>query len=254
MKVYLSVLNTFREIKNKSPEEGAILSVLLKSEIFLLNGHSKVPVPSNGEKDGVLALPFPVVWIEASNSDPRIMSCLTEIAITDSENAMLMGILCSEISPGEYNFWTAFLKITDFDAATGSGYITLSKIPEENKKYAQNLFDFFLMLIHSPETCAGLEIIRSQKLKVGGTKKSPVKHMINRVIHIVQKSERESVTPIISGRKIEWSHSFSVRGHWRRVNTIGKDRGGNYSVQGFTFVNEFTKGEHEFIKKTRIVG
>ena len=52
--------------------------------------------------------------------------------------------------------------------------------------------------------------------------------------------------------RLEYSHAFSVRGHWRRFDGIGKDRQGNRKVQGFTWVKDFIKGEGELIKKVRL--
>jgi hypothetical protein len=46
-----------------------------------------------------------------------------------------------------------------------------------------------------------------------------------------------------------------VRGHWRKVNGIGKDRSGEYCVKEFTWVTEHDKGPDgkPLIRKTRIV-
>ena len=55
--------------------------------------------------------------------------------------------------------------------------------------------------------------------------------------------------------ELEYSHCFSVRGHWRRVNegTLGKDRNGNYNVKGYTWVTEYVKGEGELSKRLRVI-
>ena len=55
--------------------------------------------------------------------------------------------------------------------------------------------------------------------------------------------------------KLEYTHCFRVRGHWRKINdrSFGKDRNGNYSITGYTWVNEYTKGEGELVKRLRVV-
>ena len=60
--------------------------------------------------------------------------------------------------------------------------------------------------------------------------------------------------------KLEYTHSFKVRGHWRRLPQsstssipVGKDRAGNYHVEGFTWVTDYIKGEGELLKRTRIL-
>ena len=47
-------------------------------------------------------------------------------------------------------------------------------------------------------------------------------------------------------RDIQWSHRWNVRGHWRRVNGIGKNRLGEYCEQGRTWVTHSTKGPAGF--------
>jgi hypothetical protein len=57
------------------------------------------------------------------------------------------------------------------------------------------------------------------------------------------------------GKGIEWSHRWSVRGHWRTVPGLGKNREGQYSVTGHTWVSEHEKGPEDapLITKTRLV-
>jgi hypothetical protein len=59
-------------------------------------------------------------------------------------------------------------------------------------------------------------------------------------------------------RDVNWSHRWNVRGHWRWLKnpqTIGKNREGEYCVQGRTWVKHSVKGpEHvPIVKKQRIV-
>ncbi len=44
--------------------------------------------------------------------------------------------------------------------------------------------------------------------------------------------------------KLEYSHAFKVRGHWRRIDvkSIGKDRNGDYKIEGFTWVIDHIRG------------
>lgn len=54
--------------------------------------------------------------------------------------------------------------------------------------------------------------------------------------------------------KLEFNHSFKVRGHYRHLDPKkkGHDRNGK-EILGFTWVHEYIKGEGELIKKLRIV-
>jgi hypothetical protein len=59
----------------------------------------------------------------------------------------------------------------------------------------------------------------------------------------------------MTGGKIDFSHRWEVRGHWRRVAGMGKDREGNYEVRGLTWVKDCVKGPEELpiIQKLRWV-
>jgi hypothetical protein len=86
-----------------------------------------------------------------------------------------------------------------------------------------------------------------------GTGKTKSRHKIRRIVHV-----RPSAPPSLDGDghgHIDWTHRFSVRGHWRVVSGLGKDRSGDYLVPGFTWVSEHIKGPEglPFVKKTRFV-
>ena len=55
--------------------------------------------------------------------------------------------------------------------------------------------------------------------------------------------------------EVDWKHTWDVMGHWRRINPnmVGKDRDGNYSIIGSTWVKPHQKGNGIYIKKDRIV-
>ena len=78
---------------------------------------------------------------------------------------------------------------------------------------------------------------------------------VTRPIYYVLDKERyvyqsEKIKPLT---KLEYSHSFRVRGHWRKMSEdfIGKDRCGNRTMKGFTWVKDFVKGEGELTKRVR---
>jgi hypothetical protein len=82
-------------------------------------------------------------------------------------------------------------------------------------------------------------------------------HQIRRIVRIMPKNMRysPSVKPITPKGIITGSHRWEVRGHWRRVKTLGKDRAGDYVVAGFTWVKECEKGpsDRPLITKTRVL-
>ena len=93
-----------------------------------------------------------------------------------------------------------------------------------------------------------------ERVKIGKGKNKRV-HKIREIIRIIPKAKAKSVAPLFS-RNIDWSHRWEVRGHWRSVAGIGKDRYGEYCVKGYTWVNPFLKGPETkaFVAKKRIFG
>lgn len=94
----------------------------------------------------------------------------------------------------------------------------------------------------------------SQKIQIG-TGKYKSARWVKRIVHVRPKREVLSKSEP-SGRIIDWSHRWLVRGHWRKLESgIGKNRAGDYCVQGFTWVKEFEKGPDSapLIKKVRVV-
>ena len=94
------------------------------------------------------------------------------------------------------------------------------------------------------------------KIKAQGVRVS------NRPIYYVISENKKNQTETIKRSKeiksigrLEFTYSFKVRGHWRRLNphSIGKNRNGEYKVYGYTFVREYIKGEGELVKRVRVV-
>jgi len=54
------------------------------------------------------------------------------------------------------------------------------------------------------------------------------------------------------GKKIDWTHTWEVRGHWRSVPGLGKNYKGELTEYGRTWIRPCTKGVGELVKKMRI--
>ena len=101
----------------------------------------------------------------------------------------------------------------------------------------------------------GLERVRS-KIKIGSGKGKAF-HKITQVIHIKPKKKREMPKFSYGERAIDFSIRFVRRGHWRDLDSgIGKNRAGDYCIDGRTWVNEskpIGPSDKPLIKKTRFV-
>lgn len=75
---------------------------------------------------------------------------------------------------------------------------------------------------------------------------------INRVV--VLKAPTKQQKALVTKKKLEFSHRFEVRGHWRKVNRFGHDQNGNL-IQGKTWVRPCIKGPETkpLVKKIRVI-
>ena len=121
---------------------------------------------------------------------------------------------------------------------------------EEIKKTASmvsSLVKIFLYYVNNSEWYAEKTVLgKRNKKQRQGLEPSKVKT----VIHI--KNEKRPPQPYMGG-KIDYLHTFSVRGHWRKCSKIGKDRRGVYRVPHKTWVSSHNKGSGEFINKMRVI-
>lgn len=181
--------------------------------------------------------PFPVFSIETL--DPK---GLINLPATNENKAYRIDcILCDEIKPKEFGFFTLISFINEGQSTSQVVYKSNSE-GEILKAYIERL---------SREQ-TGLKNVR-EAVKIGSSENKRV-HRIKNIIYVCPK--RDVADPLIFGSKqIDWTHRFMVRGHWRRLETgLGKDRGGNYCINGFTWVTEHERGPEELplIHKTRM--
>lgn len=90
------------------------------------------------------------------------------------------------------------------------------------------------------------------KINISGEKTN---HFIKRYILISDKKYKIPEEIARVSKKVDWSHQWLVRGHWREIEGIGKDRNGDYCIENFTWVKDHKKGpeEKQLIRKTRII-
>lgn len=94
----------------------------------------------------------------------------------------------------------------------------------------------------------------NQKVKLG-TGSNKRFHKIRKVVYVKPKKAVLGEKEEAQSKLVNWTQRWFVRGHWRKTDTLGKDREGNYSVEGFTWVTEHVKGPEDapLVKKTRVV-
>jgi len=86
------------------------------------------------------------------------------------------------------------------------------------------------------------------------TKKGNEFVKIKKVVYVTPKREVKNLLSSVK-QEIDWSHQWTVRGHWRNITgKIGKDRDGN-PMADYTWINNYIKGpEHApLVNKVRVV-
>lgn len=184
------------------------------------------------------SLPFPVCSFEVAGRSPLWRW-------PEQEPPMVTLVsLVKEVKPGEITFCEAFVERGEDGHPTWG--LDVFKISEEHYSVLNGYIRNF-----RPNRIGFEKVNFRAKVRVGGEKKC-IK--INRVIHVAPNKAKKDYAPG-PGRKVEWSHCWEVMGHWRKVQGIGKDRFGQYNVEGMTWVVPHEKGpKHERkILKTRLV-
>ncbi|MBK9392100.1 MAG: hypothetical protein IPN68_18635 [Bacteroidetes bacterium] len=198
-------------------------------------------VPLAAEQE-ILDLPFKTCFFEMLG---KAITTINE----DGRDAGVDGILVNEISPRTYNMLLFMYEVEDA-TRRHTVYAMDSKHMGELSRHMVGIVKSLLEQL--TEQDAGIINPRhSVKMKINGEK---IQHRINRIIYVASKKQRSEAQAHVS-KEIDWSHRFEVRGHWRKVDRIGKDREGLYCVEGHTWVKEHVRGPEEMplIKKTRIV-
>lgn len=224
--------------KHKAP------SILKKlPNVFIIDDQMKMTedfisdMPTAGR---TLNLPFDTVFIEG------LIGSLGVISLEDKLQ-YVMTIMIKEFSPSDYAF--ILTTATDMNQTATYGWNAYLSF---HTKY-KNVFNYIekvLEYINSKSNICGQASVNIRiKSKEAG------KNKIKKIKKIVIVKNKKNKMTSFGGSEIDWSHRWEVRGHWRSIRGVGKDRNGDYKISGLTWVKDFVKGPEDkiFVKKTRIV-
>lgn len=247
-----------------------LFNVLRKDDVtesFLKRiGNAKIIVFENEDRDfsdfnipDIFSTPFQSQWVEMSENIELFRN-------VDGKQIgfSLLGLLIEEVGPNEYIVFSShkITKIDDNIVGLGPYTMTSFKIIDGELRGVQRgqdetFFKFCLSEIKdvmneinkNPEYGITKHIDRIKSGRVPYALKE-----VSDVIHIRRKKNNEKISYKFSGKKIDWAHRWSVRGHWRKFSGKGKNRSGEYIIDGFTWVMEHTKGPDDapLVEKTRI--
>ena len=162
--------------------------------------------------------------------------------------------------------WYSYLKKNNIQDINQLQYAK-EKFISEWKQKEKNFMNQILSIVII--TCYALDNL-SKKSVVVDTSSAPQTEYYNRkhadtikrynrpIYYVLDKKEetkKVNYYKIQSRGHLEFTHAFKVRGHWRKISdkSLGKDRNGNYSIYGHTWVTEYIKGEGELTKRLRVI-
>jgi hypothetical protein len=248
MKNLSMMIETIRKVGiitefNKQVDTEKFYSIIENCNPFIFKRRNKNPSDVIATDIDELDAPFSTLSIEMDNGF---------ITIPNDQDVVRVYTKClviNEVQPKKYEFYV-------FVKATAPGAEDIERIfyidiyhDTEMRKLCMSMALQYIGRLNTEKR--GLEKTR-ERIKIG-TGKGKRTHTVRQVIHVYPKKETIASSP--SGREIDWQSRWIVRGHWRVHNGLGKDRAGNYNVQGYTWITEHCKGPDglPLIKRTRLV-
>ena len=229
----------------------------LQPFVFTSTDELAVDVPK--AEDCILACPFELFSIELED----IALTCTDIYDQNDYGVNIQAIICKELSPAKYIFWT-YNKIS-FSDGTQKFVITKATedkcIFEDRISYDRDIYDScvdivttYLERLHN-EKMGAFDASGRAKIKVNGKKAI---YKPKGVIYVTQKSGKKYRSKILAqgSKNINWDHAWTVRRHWRKLKnseSLGKNRLGERCEKGYTFIGSYNKGEGTEIQKIRRV-
>jgi len=198
------------------------------------------PFDPDTELTEEIDLPFEICSFEDENW-LKSLTLTPHLEEKDSDILKISCIVIKELAPKSYEIYI-------YDATKG----TCTGISKKDLYYDTILRFVQATFIHrlGTDNIGTANTKERIKYKNKGVKKVKV---IKRIVYVTQGNIKTSV----HGVSVDWeySHRWEVRGHWRIIKGMGKNRNGDYCVPGHTWVSAFVKGDETkpLVRKTRVV-
>lgn len=222
------------------------------TERILENNHltGELIISDPSVSDLPISPPFKLQWVELSY---RSGGSWAPSINYEGSILTILGMMINETSPDVYDVYTfenAKNSAGTFNTFSLTRNVLGTKPGDTN---LQMVFASWMKAINNGalgiEEGEDVVMLPKENAKKPGKNKP---HQIRRIVRIVPKNLKSKTDPIMTKGKIDFSHRWEVRGHWRKVNGIGKDRDGNYGINGLTWVNNFTKGPEDLPLVTKV--
>lgn len=247
-------------LKHKKPEPALkkyVYELAQKAHCFKIEPTDRIDKSADPEEIIKPALPFKVCWFEPLGND-NLLALLSE---DKKPEIFIFGILIEEKTPYDYDLYLYWAmkqhRLTPI--CLNKEFIErIKKDGEEPRVISLMEMGYYNAIDYIEQTLERMQqkemIIVKEPRKFKATGKP--NFTINEYIKITNQ-KRVYGEPVNKKEKIEYSYRFEVRGHWRKLSegSIGKDRNGEYKIEGYTWVNEHEKGSKDLplLQKTRII-
>lgn len=194
-----------------------------------IGGRNFVPQEETDKisSETVLDLPYKSVHIEPIEGVIGRIGTKEQI---QNNNHIVHSFMVHEKSPGDYLF--CVLMNGKYLRYISKGEPLYKLLLHYSLSFISKIKEFNVGTVDVGETV----LIRTHKQKI--------KHKINYIIFVsLRKWETDKQKYL--GKNVDYSHRFCVRGHWRKCSFIGKDREGNYTVTGFTWITPHIRGPED---------
>ena len=205
-------------------------------------------------KEKILNIPFDKIWIENPNIKLNNGFMLQGVGIVEEspERQIVYFVTEKQEEKQKIIYCGTFSVNNDF---LGFGREQSEEAQKFYENVCNNIFEWLLFF----ET----KLKKENIIFVENTKKIVKKYRIKRELkkikykpsEIIYISSKRNFKKINTNNKIinKPQYAYEVMGHWRKINSIGKDRQGNRTVNGFTWINPYQKGTGELMRKIRII-
>lgn len=222
-----------------------------------LNKITSLPISPNFERHQFLLdhpmpfdLPSSVVWLESRQP-------LFELPTNDPRfgDTLILGMMVEERATDRYFVdLIGFRKVNE----TGQTQLHLPKFILGPNEGADAAILHIWLFIHM--FCRFLNDAQEGQSRVDfrtkiGSGQDRRRFELKQITYMRPREEKDSRSKEEETTSIEWSHRWKVRGHWRRVLGIGRDRTGEYRINGATWVREHIRGPEDkvLLNKKRIL-
>lgn len=221
-------------------------------------------------EDGILASPFPFFSIEVEGGKNLHGDIGNAIELDEEgwDNCGPTLLVVRELLPGEYDIYGFFKQdalITKLQldgiglnqvlqaiGKIGCYPYQTQHLEKEGRfyhnQYAIGMVNHYLSLMATSDKA--LFTPKGSRVKLGSGKGKYI-YKPKDVVYVGKKSKKSVATQ--RGDRLNWDHSWTVMGHWRRVKGMGKDRKGERVVEGYTWVVPHVKGDGALVDKVRKV-